>query len=125
MRVVRGDYALCDFARGRRLPARRAAADRADGGAGAGRRCTAGRWRWWARRGASGSSARRPGGLSTGCAASSPWSSAAARRPRLARVLDRIRGKIVSELRPRDLAYQILDGLHQLVDYDHSSAFLT
>jgi two-component system, NtrC family, sensor kinase len=43
---------------------------------------------------------------------------------RLGRVLDRIRGKIVSELRPRDLAYQILDGLHQLVDYDHSSAFL-
>ena len=43
---------------------------------------------------------------------------------RLARVLDRIRNKIVSELRPRDLAYQILDGLHQLVDYDHSSAFL-
>ncbi|HVT19464.1 MAG TPA: ATP-binding protein [Thermoanaerobaculia bacterium] len=43
---------------------------------------------------------------------------------RLARVLDRIRGKIVAELRPRDLAYQILDGLHQLVDYDHSSAFL-
>ncbi|HEX9941713.1 MAG TPA: HAMP domain-containing sensor histidine kinase [Thermoanaerobaculia bacterium] len=44
---------------------------------------------------------------------------------RLAKVIDRIRGKIVSELRPRDLAYQILDGLHQLVDYDHSSAFLT
>jgi two-component system, NtrC family, sensor kinase len=44
---------------------------------------------------------------------------------RLAKVLDRIRGKIVSELRPRDLAYQILDSLHQLVDYDHSSAFLT
>jgi len=44
---------------------------------------------------------------------------------RLAKVLDRIRGKIVSELRPRDLAYQILDGLHQLVDYDHSSAVLT
>jgi signal transduction histidine kinase len=43
---------------------------------------------------------------------------------RLARVLDRIREKIVSELRPRDLAYQILDGLHQLVEYDHSSAFL-
>lgn len=43
---------------------------------------------------------------------------------RLARVLDRIRGKVVSELRPRDLAYQILDGLHQLVDYDHSSALL-
>jgi signal transduction histidine kinase len=43
---------------------------------------------------------------------------------RLAHVLDRIREKIVAELRPRDLAYQILDGLHQLVDYDHSSAFL-
>jgi signal transduction histidine kinase len=43
----------------------------------------------------------------------------------LAKVLDRIRGKIVSELRPRDLAYQILDGLHQLVDYDHSAAVLT
>ncbi len=43
---------------------------------------------------------------------------------RLARVLDRIREKVASELRPRDLAYQILDGLHQLVDYDHSSAFL-
>jgi signal transduction histidine kinase len=44
---------------------------------------------------------------------------------RLTKVFDRIRGKIVSELRPRDLAYQILDSLHQLVDYDHSSAFLT
>jgi signal transduction histidine kinase len=44
---------------------------------------------------------------------------------RLTKVLDRIRGKIVSELRPRDLAYQILDSLHQLVDYDHSSALLT
>jgi signal transduction histidine kinase len=43
---------------------------------------------------------------------------------RLTKVLDRIREKIVSELRPRDLAYQILDGLHQLVEYDHSSAFL-
>jgi|HubBroStandDraft_3_1064219.scaffolds.fasta_scaffold14865_3 signal transduction histidine kinase len=43
---------------------------------------------------------------------------------RLARVLERIREKIVAELRPRDLAYQILDGLYQLVDYDHSSAFL-
>ncbi|HVR08176.1 MAG TPA: GAF domain-containing protein, partial [Thermoanaerobaculia bacterium] len=43
---------------------------------------------------------------------------------RQTRVLDRIREKVVSELRPRDLAYQILDGLHQLVDYDHSSAFL-
>ncbi|HLX09634.1 MAG TPA: ATP-binding protein [Thermoanaerobaculia bacterium] len=43
---------------------------------------------------------------------------------RMTRVLDRIREKVASELRPRDLAYQILDGLHQLVDYDHSSAFL-
>jgi signal transduction histidine kinase len=43
---------------------------------------------------------------------------------RLTRVLDRIREKVVSELRPRDLAYQILDGLHQLVDYDHSAAVL-
>lgn len=43
---------------------------------------------------------------------------------RLDRVFNRIRQKIVAELRPRDLAYQILDGLHQLVDYDHSSAFL-
>jgi signal transduction histidine kinase len=43
---------------------------------------------------------------------------------RTTRVLDRIREKIASELRPRDLAYQILDGLHQLLEYDHSSAFL-
>jgi len=43
---------------------------------------------------------------------------------RLTRVLDRIREKIVSELRPLDLAYQVLDGLHQLVEYDHSAAFL-
>ena len=43
---------------------------------------------------------------------------------RLTRVLDRIREKIVAELRPKDLAYQILDGLRQLVHYDHSSAFL-
>ena len=44
---------------------------------------------------------------------------------RLSGVLDRIREKIIGELRPRDLAYQILDGIHQLVHYDHSSAFLT
>jgi signal transduction histidine kinase len=43
---------------------------------------------------------------------------------RLARVLDSIKGKVVSELRPRDLAYQILDGLHQLLHYDHSAALL-
>nr|HRC86959.1 HAMP domain-containing sensor histidine kinase [Thermoanaerobaculia bacterium] len=40
----------------------------------------------------------------------------------LARVLDRIREKIIAQLRPRDLAYQILDGLAQLVHYDHSAA---
>jgi signal transduction histidine kinase len=44
---------------------------------------------------------------------------------RLGRVLDRIREKVVSALRPQDLAYQILDGLHQLVRYDHSAALLT
>ncbi|HEX4954924.1 MAG TPA: ATP-binding protein [Thermoanaerobaculia bacterium] len=41
------------------------------------------------------------------------------------RVLDRIREKIVGQLRPRDLAYQILDGLEQLVHYDHSAALFT
>ncbi|HEV7667106.1 MAG TPA: ATP-binding protein [Thermoanaerobaculia bacterium] len=46
-------------------------------------------------------------------------------KKRLYKVLDRIKEKIVAELRPRDLAYQILDGLEQLVGYDHSSAFLT
>jgi len=40
------------------------------------------------------------------------------------KVLDRIKEKVVSELRPRDLAYQILDGLHELVHYDHSAALL-
>jgi two-component system, NtrC family, sensor kinase len=43
---------------------------------------------------------------------------------RLTRVLDSIREKVVTELRPRDLAYQILDGLHQLLHYDHSAALL-
>lgn len=44
---------------------------------------------------------------------------------RLARVLDRIKEKVISELRPRDLVYQILDGLFELVHYDHSAALLT
>ncbi|MCP3979824.1 MAG: hypothetical protein GY716_10995 [bacterium] len=44
---------------------------------------------------------------------------------RLNHVLDRIREKVVAELRPRDLAYQILDGLYQLVGYGHSGALLT
>jgi signal transduction histidine kinase len=43
---------------------------------------------------------------------------------RLQRVLDRIQSKVVFELRPRDLAYQIFDALHQLVHYDHSAALL-
>ncbi len=40
---------------------------------------------------------------------------------RLTRVVDRIREKVVAELRPRDLAYQILHGLSELVQYDHSA----
>jgi len=40
-------------------------------------------------------------------------------------VLDRIKEKMVGELRPRDLAYQILQGLDQLVQYDHSASLLT
>ena len=43
---------------------------------------------------------------------------------RLARILDSIKEKVVAELRPRDLAYQILDGLQQLLHYDHSAALL-
>src|SRR5262249_8759216 len=43
----------------------------------------------------------------------------------LNRVLDRIKEKVVSELRPKDLAYQILDGLYELLHYDHSAALLT
>ncbi|HJS75291.1 MAG TPA: GAF domain-containing protein, partial [Vicinamibacteria bacterium] len=43
---------------------------------------------------------------------------------RLTRVLDSIKEKVISELRPRDLAYQILAGLHQLLHYDHSAALL-
>lgn len=40
------------------------------------------------------------------------------------RVLDAIKEKVVGELRPRDLAYQILDGLYQLLHFDHSAALL-
>lgn len=43
------------------------------------------------------------------------------------RVLDvraRIDRKIMEQLRPRDLFYQILDGLRSLTHYDHSSALL-
>ena len=43
---------------------------------------------------------------------------------RLTRVLGRIREEVLAGLRPRDLAYQILDRVHQLVQYDHSAALL-
>ncbi|MEE8586363.1 MAG: hypothetical protein V3T83_16070, partial [Acidobacteriota bacterium] len=43
---------------------------------------------------------------------------------RLVQVLGRITEKVISQLHPRDLAYQILDGLYQLVHYDHSAALL-
>ncbi|HLP45878.1 MAG TPA: hypothetical protein VK469_08030, partial [Candidatus Kapabacteria bacterium] len=44
---------------------------------------------------------------------------------RQGRILDRLKEKVVGELRPIDLAYQILDGLRHLVYYDHSSTLLT
>jgi signal transduction histidine kinase len=43
---------------------------------------------------------------------------------RLTHVLDRIKEKVVAELRPKDLAYQILNSLYELVHYDHSAALL-
>ncbi len=43
---------------------------------------------------------------------------------RINRVLDRIKEKVLYELRPRDLVYHVLDGLEQIVDYDHSAALL-
>lgn len=43
---------------------------------------------------------------------------------RVNEVLLRIKEEILRELRPRDLTYQILHGLRELVDYDHSSALL-
>jgi signal transduction histidine kinase len=43
-------------------------------------------------------------------------------RERLVEVRARIDGKIMRELAPKDLYYQILDGLHQLTRYDHSAA---
>ena len=42
-------------------------------------------------------------------------------RERLAEVRARIDGKIMRELAPKDLYYQVLDGLHQLARYDHSA----
>jgi two-component system, NtrC family, sensor kinase len=43
-------------------------------------------------------------------------------RERLAEVRARIDHKIMRELAPKDLYYQILDGLHQLTRYDHSAS---
>jgi signal transduction histidine kinase len=43
---------------------------------------------------------------------------------RIREVRDRIDRKIMSELRPIDLSYQILDALRSLTGYDHSSAVL-
>lgn len=43
-------------------------------------------------------------------------------RERLSEVRARIDGKMMRELPPKDLYYQILDGLHQLTRYDHSAA---
>ena len=43
-------------------------------------------------------------------------------RERLSEVRSRIDGKMMRELPPKDLYYQILDGLHQLTRYDHSAA---
>jgi signal transduction histidine kinase len=43
-------------------------------------------------------------------------------RDRLSEVRARIDGLMMRELPPKDLYYQILDGLHQLTRYDHSAA---
>jgi two-component system NtrC family sensor kinase len=45
-------------------------------------------------------------------------------RERLMWVRDRIDRKIMEEIHPKDLFYQILDGLRSLTHYDHSSALL-
>jgi two-component system, NtrC family, sensor kinase len=124
VRIVRGDEALCDFARGaaflrdERLPATRTAVlakvsvhGRQVAVVGVARRERE-----------LGQASRRTLDRLCGVLAHELERREEAR---LTKVLDRIRGKIVSELRPRDLAYQILDSLHQLVDYDHSSALLT
>jgi signal transduction histidine kinase len=124
VRIVRGDEALCDFARGaaflrdERLPTTRTAVlakvsvhGRQVAVVGVARRERE-----------LGQASRRTLDRLCGVLARELERREEAR---LTKVLDRIRGKIVSELRPRDLAYQILDSLHQLVDYDHSSALLT
>lgn len=45
-------------------------------------------------------------------------------RDRIAEVRSRIDRKIMEQLRPRDLFYQILHGLRKLTGYDHSAALL-
>src|SRR6185436_5811624 len=45
-------------------------------------------------------------------------------RDRMLDVRDRIDRKIMEQLDPKDLFYQILDGLRSLTQYDHSSALL-
>lgn len=49
---------------------------------------------------------------------------AATDRERMLGVRDRIDRKIMEQIRPQDLLYQILDGLRTLTRYDHSSALL-
>src|ERR1700731_2344651 len=45
-------------------------------------------------------------------------------RDRMVGVRDRIDRKIMEQIHPKDLFYQILDGLRSLTHYDHSSALL-
>src|SRR5262249_5372347 len=45
-------------------------------------------------------------------------------RDRLLGVRDRIDRKIMEQIHPKDLFYQILDGIRSLTLYDHSSALL-
>ncbi|TPW10581.1 MAG: hypothetical protein FD129_1873, partial [bacterium] len=45
-------------------------------------------------------------------------------RERMIDVRDRLDKKIMEQLRPKDLFYQILDGLRSLTGYDHSSTLL-
>ena len=45
-------------------------------------------------------------------------------RDRLLGVRDRIDRKIMEQIHPKDLFYQILDGIRSLTQYDHSSALI-
>jgi two-component system NtrC family sensor kinase len=45
-------------------------------------------------------------------------------RDRMVEVRDRIDRKIMEQIHPKDLFYQILDGIRSLTHYDHSSALL-